>query len=156
MIALQKIAAGVAFPAFLPIPPVLTTVLGSVLQQATVGSTGLDPALIASYGAIGALFSLYVWSTKGRTERCESREDKLLNSDTDKTAALRDVATTVVKVSEAADKAVESGRRTEQVLVTVREELAETKRLLANVNTELSVLETQVQRDLDERNRKGA
>lgn len=123
-----------------------TAILGTVATQAVTGGAGLDPALMASYGAIGALFSLYVWSTKGRTERCEKREDKLLDADGEKTATMKEVSSTLTKVAEGLLSAVESGKRTEAKLEAAVTELNAVKAALAE-------LTRQVQRDLDARAR---
>jgi hypothetical protein len=76
------------------------------------GGIPLDPALAAAYGAIGALFGLVTWLTKGRIERCEKREDTLLAADSDKTTTLRDLAATVTKAADVAAAAVHASNMT--------------------------------------------
>lgn len=74
----------------------------AALMTDTSGGVSLDPALVAAYGAISALFGLVTWLAKGRIERCENREDKLLTADADKTLTIRELTTTVAKVGDIA------------------------------------------------------
>lgn len=87
----------------------------AVITAAVVAAengVSLDPALAAAYGAIGALFGLVTWLAKGRIERCEGREDKLLGADSDKTATMRELATVVSKATDVTSAAVAAANST--------------------------------------------
>lgn len=96
----------------------VSLLVGTILVQ-TQGGVSLDPALAAAYGAIGALFGLVTWLAKGRIERCEGREDKLLTADADKTATIRELSTGIAKVGDTVTSIVaalnSNGQRIEQL-----------------------------------------
>ena len=92
-------------------------VLAMVAGQAVTGSP-VDGDAIPYVAAIGALFSLVTWLAKGRIERCEKREDKMLDADSDKTTTLRELGAAVGKAADitggavtAATGAIEESRR---------------------------------------------
>lgn len=115
------IAAGVAFAFQVTGGMTVGLVAGNVIAQSNSAANSgvqLDPALAAAYGAIGALFGLVTWLAKGRIERCENREDKMLGADSDKTATMKELSSAVAKAAEvtvsavsAANIAVEESRR---------------------------------------------
>lgn len=100
------IAAGVAFLFQITGGATLGMVAGSVIAQQNGNGVELDPALAAAYGAIGALFGLVTWLAKGRIERCERREDALLNADSEKNITLRELVATVGKSADVTQNAV--------------------------------------------------
>jgi hypothetical protein len=80
--------------------------IGTVIAQ--TASPGLDPALVSAYGAISALFGLLTWMAKGRIERCEKREDKILDTAGEQTGTMRELAAAVNKAADVTGDAVEA------------------------------------------------
>lgn len=81
----------------------------SLLQAAADGpsATVWYALFTAMAGAIAALFAALSVSWKGRTDRCEKREDTLLTTSTEATATLREAATQTARAATIAEKAVE-------------------------------------------------
>lgn len=112
MIPVEKIASGAAFLTQVGGGASLGIMTGNVLVQATTGgSIPIDPALGAAYGAIGALFGLVTWLAKGRIERCEKREDKILDTEAEKTTTIREQTQVVAKSAEVAALAIEESKK---------------------------------------------
>lgn len=117
MMQVEKIASGAAFLSQVGGGASLGLVTGNILVQSTgSGSIPIDPALGAAYGAIGALFGLVTWLAKGRIERCEKREDKILYTEAEKTTTIRELSQVVAKAAEVAAMATEESKRNGQKL----------------------------------------
>lgn len=116
MMQLDKIASGAAFLTQVGGGASLGIMTGNVLVQATGNSIPIDPALGAAYGAIGALFGLVTWLAKGRIERCEKREDKMLDNESEKTTTIRELTQVVGKAAEVGAMAMEESKKNGQKL----------------------------------------
>jgi hypothetical protein len=80
-------------------------VFGIALAE-TVSPLPVSGELAAAYAAIGALFGALMWAMKGRVERAEKREDKLLDADERKTDTIKELASATLKATEVTEKAV--------------------------------------------------
>lgn len=82
--------------------------LAVAFMQAAAGGVQVDPIVTMMGAAIAALFTALMWALRGRTERCEKREDKLLEQDGEKTTALKELAAVTSKGVDLATRSVDT------------------------------------------------